>query len=178
MAKKKAPTTAVGKYYDQRAGKEASQAGKELAKGAAKTAGGLALDVLAIGSARRGEPVSTGVNILTGNSLMRSAGKNLDAAVQHADQAKHERARGRVIEDLARRGRKSQDNGAPQSWNDPGTPRNAPNQQFAEANAHFEASHQIGPNAGGGVADGGKGWANPTVQAAAQAARGRQFKGA
>ena len=60
-------------------------------------------------------------------------------------------------------------------WNQGGTARNAPGQDFAAANAHFQQSHMTDGTSSTGGTDGGKrGYANPTVQKAAQKARGVQ----
>ena len=59
-------------------------------------------------------------------------------------------------------------------WNQQGAARNAPGQDFAAANAHFQQSHMVDGNPTDSNGEGQRGFANPKVQKAAQKARGVQ----
>ena len=164
--KAKAPRSAVEQYHDKKASRARAVGHAEVGLG-----------VVAVGTGVAGATVGE----IIGSTAAINGGVGLiGMGVENYGKARHEHARGRVINDLATRGKRNQsapaDHNGPQSWNQPGTARGAKGQNFSEANAHFEASHQMGPNAGGGVSEQGRGFANTKVQQAAQAARGRNLK--
>lgn len=87
-------------------------------------------------------------------------------------QATRESLKGKGVGDLVRRSR-GEDLGSQVRTKLRGE-RRVDATGFDQANQHFAASHMTNPSSGGGVHDGGRGWANPVVQKAAQAARKRR----
>lgn len=148
---KRAPKTAYGRHMAAKAADSMSAGGKAAA---ASITGAVGSAIMA------GTGFGLGPAAVT---FAASQGLGLYAR-EKRQEAIGQRNRGHAISDLAARGRLSGADAA----------------RFEQANRHYEASHMghAGePEQVSQVAPGKRGWANPKVQAAAQAAKGNRYRG-